>query len=243
MIRRLRVLIIALVVLAALFVVADRVSLRLAQDEVRDQVLRHAPWTGGRTLVHVGGFPFLTQVVRGDYRQVEVRAEDVTINEVPDVTLQATLRGVHASLSDLRSQRLDEVPVDRIDGTAQVTYDAVAQRITAAGASLGLTAAELRSNDGDLEIQVQLDVLGQRVSGVASGTLAVSGGALRITATGLDVQGSAADLAAQAALAALNAVLTNVAVLPNLPYGLKLTSVSLTSSGIQADASAADVTV
>lgn len=243
MIRRVRALIIVLVVLAVLFVVADRISLRVAQDEVRDQVLRHASWTGGRTEVHIGGFPFLTQVLRGDYREVEVRAEDVTIRDVPDVTVQVTLHGVHLSMSDLRAHDLNDVPVDRIEGTAEVTYQAVADRIADAGRQIGITDVGLRSSDGELQLAVSLDLLGQRVVGVADGSLAVSDGALRITATGLDVDGSAPAELADPALAAVNAVLTDVAVLPTLPYDLKLTSVSLTADGIRADAVATDVSV
>jgi len=241
--RRVRALLIVLAVLIGLFVIADRVSLRMAQNEVRDQVLRHAAWDGGRTEVRIGGFPFLTQVARGDYREIEVRAEGVTIDDVPDVTLAATLHGVHLSISDLRSRDVSSLPVDRIDGYAEVAYAAVADRIAEAGRNVGIAEVGLRGTRGTLQLAVQLEVMGQQISGVATGALAVSDGALHLSATGLEVDGSAPQWLSDAALAALNAVLTQVSVMPTLPYGLRLTSVSLTDDGIRAEASAVDVTL
>ena len=64
-----RKLLIALVVLAVLFVAVDRIALVIAEDEIASRIATaySLPADPG---VSITGFPFLTQVVSGNYQQI-----------------------------------------------------------------------------------------------------------------------------------------------------------------------------
>jgi hypothetical protein len=243
-IRRLRRFVIALVVLAVLLTIADRVALRLAQDQVTKQVLKHATWTGGHTSVHIGGFPFLTQVALGNYRDVEVRAEGVTIDGLSGVTADVHLRGVHLSLSDLRSDATPPITIDRVSGSAQAPYSAIAARILAVGRDGGLSSLALQRSDGQLRIKAGFDVLGVSANATAVASIAVVNGAITLSASAIDLGDDSIPAAVVgAATSALNGALSQAAVLAGLPYGLAPTSVTIGASGIEAAVAGRDVTV
>ena len=63
-------LIVLLAVLLVL-VVVDRVAVGIAEDQIADRV-QESQSAGQQALVDIAGFPFLTQVIRGRYKQVTV---------------------------------------------------------------------------------------------------------------------------------------------------------------------------
>ncbi len=71
-----RKLLIGVIILAVLLVVADRVSVAVAENQISDR-LTSAYGLAGKPGVTITGFPFLTQVVTGDYQQIDVSASQV----------------------------------------------------------------------------------------------------------------------------------------------------------------------
>src|SRR5487761_1561952 len=93
-----RKLFITLGILVVLLVVLDRAGLAIAEREIgsRVQSAYHLPERPG---VSVRGFPFLTQVVSGQYQEIDVSIKSASAGGVRLQDIQARFTGVHASLS------------------------------------------------------------------------------------------------------------------------------------------------
>src|SRR5215469_3343804 len=123
-----RKLLIALAVLVVLFVAIDRIGLVLAEDQVSSRIATayNLPTDPG---VSISGFPFLTQVVTGNYQQIDVTADQIQANGVTLHDLNVHLTGVHATISQLLGSGSDTVTADRAAGSALVDYATVQQRL------------------------------------------------------------------------------------------------------------------
>lgn len=224
-----RRLVIALVVVVGLLVVADRVSVVVAQrvlaDQIRDQLeLQETPD------VSIRGIPFLTQALGGTYGEVDVRLPDVDSGALQNIAVDADLRGVHVPLSDVLRRQVSEVPVDRITGDLSVGYDDLAK---ASGIS-GLQIAR----DGDaLRLSGSVQVLGRQVDATATGRVEVAGNDIVINAeraeiAGIEVPQTALDLAAR---------LLSFRVSPSgLPLSLRITAVRTGEDALQVSAESDD---
>lgn len=118
----------ALVVLVALLVAADRVLAGVAEGKIAQRVAS-AYHLRSQPQVTIQGFPFLTQVAAGDYRQVDLSARDVAVGGVTLPWLRARFSGVHASVSQILGHGAHTVEADRAAGVALVPYSAVRQRL------------------------------------------------------------------------------------------------------------------
>ena len=111
-----------LLVLAALFVVVDRVSWYMAERGLATSLQR----SGGlaqRPEVSIAGFPLLTQAVRGRYRQVDVHLRDVPADRTLRLDeLETRLVGVHLPLRSLVEQTNAPVPVDVAESRSRVSF-------------------------------------------------------------------------------------------------------------------------
>lgn len=218
---------IALVVLLALLVGADRLAEQVAEDRVAEQL--RATLTGEPT-VEIGGFPFLTQAARGRYSDIRVTGE----LDAPFTGFDASLFGVEVSPGAALSGDVDSVPVGRADGTVVVPYTELAQRFP--GGSVQVTA----END-NLRVTGTVTILGQPLTASALERVTVEQGrrvrteVLDVTVEGLPDAGPVRD--------AVVAALRLDAQLPELPYALELTDVTVAPDGLRLSASATDVVV
>src|SRR5215472_8248092 len=112
-----RKLLIAVVVLAVLFVAADRISVAIAENEVSDRIAA-AYGLPSKPGVSIGGFPFLTQVAAGNYHQVDVFAGRVQADGATLDNLRSDFTGVHASLGQMLGHGPSTVTADRATGSA-----------------------------------------------------------------------------------------------------------------------------
>jgi hypothetical protein len=116
-----RRLLVLVVVLAAALFGLDRLAAFGAERTVAhrlqvDQNLGVAPD------VHIGGFPFLTQALRGDYREVSATVRDVRRDNLTITRVTARLYGVHVPLSSVIRQSVHSLPTDRADGEVELSY-------------------------------------------------------------------------------------------------------------------------
>jgi hypothetical protein len=137
---------------------------------------------------------------------------------------QVSLRGVHLPLSDVLSRSISKVPVDRVDGTATLSYALVSAQI---GHGTTLTYAP----DG-LRLTTTAKILGQSVPLSAVGTVRLDGDVLVVdagqaTAAGVKVPSALVSRASQA--------LDLRYRIPALPFGMKLTGVRPTADGVVVD--------
>jgi hypothetical protein len=223
-----KVLLVLLVLLLGGAVVADRVGVRIAEDRVAQQIATRGGLAGTPD-VDITGFPFLTQAVRGRYSDVRVALTADQLGQPAGTQARVSLRGVRLPLSDVLSGSVQEVPVDRVDGTATLAYALLAQQL---GGDTTLAPA-----DGVLRITRTVSLLGFDFPVTATGTVALDGQDVVVdvqqaTAAGVDVPGFVLDRAADA--------LDFRYPVPALPFGLQLTSVDPGRDGLHVRVQAQD---
>jgi DUF2993 family protein len=225
-----RRLLIVLVVLAALLVAADRVGVVVAQNRLASEIQQQLD-LDAKPDVSIRGIPFLTQAIRGTYKDIRMQLPDVDAGDVRDLAVDARLQGAHVSLSDALGGNVDRIPVDQISGTLLIPYDQLAR---ASGIS-GLTI----TREGDsLRLTGSVQVLGRPIKAEAVGRVEVNDGRIAINAerakvAGIPVPTAVLDEAAR---------LLSFRVQPqNLPLNLRITAVHLTDTGLLVDAVSDDV--
>ena len=225
-----RRLLIVLVVLAALLVAADRVGVVVAQNRLASEIQQQLE-LDAKPDVSIRGIPFLTQAIRGTYKDIRVQLPDVDAGDVQDLSVNARLQGAHVSLSDALGGKVDRIPVDQISGTLLIPYDQLAR---ASGIS-GLTI----TREGDsLRLTGSVQVLGRPVKAEAVGRVEVNDGRIAINAE----QAKVAGIPVPKAVLDEAARLLSFRVQPqNLPLNLRITAVHLTDTGLLVDAVSDDV--
>jgi len=225
-----RRLLIVLVVLAALLVAADRVGVVVAQSRLASEIQQQLD-LDAKPDVSIRGIPFLTQAIRGTYKDIRVQLPDVDAGDVQDLSVNARLQGAHVSLSDALGGNVDRIPVDQISGTLLIPYDQLAR---ASGIS-GLTI----TREGDsLRLTGSVQVLGRSIKAEAVGRVEVNDGRIAINAE----QAKVAGIPVPTAVLDEAARLLSFRVQPqNLPLNLRITAVHLTDTGLLVDAVSDDV--
>ena len=112
-------LVITLVVLVAVLVAADFGAAAAAEYQVA-QKMRTDMHLASDPEVRINGFPFLTQAVAGDYRDVSVNARTVRVGQLNDVDIEADLRHARIALSDVLSGSADHLDVDELVGRVKL---------------------------------------------------------------------------------------------------------------------------
>jgi hypothetical protein len=221
-----RALIVVVLVLAALFVIADRVGVAVAEDQVADRIAEQAGLPGPPE-VDIAGFPFLTQAVAGRYDDVRIQLTAADLGQPEGTDADVALRGVEVPLSDVVSGSVQQVPVDRIDGTATLSYELLS-------AQLGGDTRLEREGDG-LRITRTVELLGQQVPLTASGEVTLDGSDLVVDVE--DASGAGVDLP-DAVVSRASDLLDLRYTVPPLPFGLQLTAVRPADDGVVVDVQA-----
>jgi len=210
-----RLAIIVVVVIAAL-VGLDFGARAFAESEVASQIQKQG--FPKKPNVSINGFPFLTQVIARDFSDVQISTSDVTEGPLEIASINATMNGVHVNSS------FNGATVDRLNGTLDVTFTALANAMTSQVGGLGslLGGAGLSlSQAGPDEVKATINAL--VTSGTATwrvtrtGTNNINIHLVSSSGLGSDLVGSLGDI--------------NVP-LPALPLGLTIQNISVTSSGL-----------
>ena len=223
-----KALIISLVVLLGLLVVADRVTVNIAEQKVAEQIARQGG-LNGTPAVDITGFPFLTQAIAGHYDDIRIGLTAQELKQPAGTRANVSLRGVDVPLSDALSGSVSQIPVDRVDGTATLSYALLA-------AQLGGDTS-LRPEGNGLRITKTVTVLGQTLPLTASGTVRLDGNVLALdvaSVTGAGVQ------IPSALVSRVSHLLDLRYRVPALPFGLKLTGVRPAAAGVVVTVAARD---
>ncbi|WP_040338643.1 DUF2993 domain-containing protein [Candidatus Blastococcus massiliensis] len=223
-----RALLVVVLLLAGLAVLADRVAVGVAEDRIASELADRGGLVGTPE-VDIAGFPFLTQAVGGRYQDVRLSLDTGQLAESPGTRADVTLRGVHLPLSDAVSGSVTEVPVDRIDGTATLSYDLLAGEI-------GSDATLAPEGDG-LRVTRTVELLGYTLPVSAAGTVTLDGGDLVIDveqATGAGVE------IPRFLVRQVSDLLDLRYEVPELPFGLQLTGVVPGQDGVDLRVEATD---
>ncbi|MGY1641104.1 DUF2993 domain-containing protein [Geodermatophilus sp. SYSU D00703] len=223
-----RALLVVLLLLVGLAVVADRVGVGIAEDRV-GQAIAERGQLAGQPEVEIGGFPFLTQAVQGDYEDVRISLTAADLAQPEGTRADVSLLGVHVPLSDVLSGSVQEVPVDRIDGTATLSYALLSEQL---GSGTTLT----REGEG-LRVERTVEVAGLTVPLTAVGTVSLDGNDLVVDVA--EASGAGVDLPASVVDEAGDLLDLRYPV-PALPFGLQLTGVTPGDDGVVVTVEATD---
>jgi hypothetical protein len=221
-------LLVLLVVLVGVLVVVDRVGVGVAERRVAEQVATRGG-LNGQPEVDITGFPFLTQALAGTYDDIRISLTAEELGQPAGTRADVSLQGVHVPLSDVLSGSVQEIPVDRVEGTATLSYALLADQF---GGDTTLS----RQGDG-IRITKTVEVLGFDFPLTATGTVVLDGSDVVIDVH--DASAGAVDVP-DFALARAADLLDLRYPVPALPFGLQLTSVAPTAEGIDVAVEAAD---
>lgn len=156
--RALRRSLIALAVLAVLFVAADRVAVNLAEEKAASKIKSSQGLSGTESAtVDIHGFPFLTQVLSRDLDRVDIELTGMTAaaagRQIPVTRLEATLSDVHLG------EGYSSATAERAEGTADISY-ADLNKIAPKGVEVSYAGKE-RAARNQVKITASIDVMGR----------------------------------------------------------------------------------
>jgi len=223
-----KALLVVVLLLLGLLVVGDRVAVGFAEDKVATEIAAKGGLQGTPE-VDITGFPFLTQAIGGRYDDVRISLTAAELGQPEGTRADIALHGVRVPLSAVLSGSVSEVPVDRIDGTATLSYALLS-------AQLKGDTTVTREGSG-LRITRTVELLGQTVPLTAAGTVTLDGNDLvvdvqHVAGAGVEVP----DWLLSRATGLLDLRYT----VPALPFGLKLTSVTPADDGVDLGLEATD---
>ena len=215
-------------VVLGVLVVVDRVGVGIAEDRVAEQLADRGQLAGTPD-VEITGFPFLTQAVSGRYSDVRIHLTAEELGQPAGTRADVSLQGVHVPLSDALSGSVQQIPVDRVDGTATLSYALLADQL---GGDTTLT------QDGDgIRLTKSVEVLGVDFPVTAAGTVTLDGQDVVIDVH--DASAGAVDVP-DFVLDTADELLDFRYRVPALPFGLQLTSVQPAAGGVDVRVQARD---
>jgi hypothetical protein len=242
-------LIVLLIIVGVVLFVADRVGRsyaeRVISDKVAEQVANQKA-TSEKPDVTIEGFPFLTQVSAGKYKEIKIelanfsgptdQGANTKIN-VPLLDIRA--ENVRASLNTLRNG--GDIVAGAVTGTGTIDYQQIASLIGKSGATpSGVT---LTDQNGKLVGSATVSVLSQQIKITSTVQLAVADGVVQVRLSDAnspdlpDIPGIKAILSTQVAKLAFDLKV------PTLPLKLKVQQVQPEPAGIRFTAGASNVTL
>src|SRR6516162_535207 len=235
-----RKLLIALGVLVVLLIAIDRIGVVVAENQISDRIAT-AYGLSEKPGVSITGFPFLTQVISGNYQQVDVTANQIQADGATLHDLNVHLTGVHATISQLLGSGASTVTADRAAGTALVDFATVKQRlpqetqVSLGGQDLKVSGLQLSPDGKNLKLSGTASYLG--ISAPVSATAALSLSPSGITVTPEDVTVAGGLSIPGSAISRLHFTVP----LNGLPLHLHVTSVQVTPGGLRIGAAARNV--
>jgi len=218
--RRGRGLIITLIVLIAILVAADFGAKAYAESAIASKI--DSSGLGVKPSVTIEGFPFLTQVASRNLKQIDINASNFTVKQVVISSLHATATGVKPNAS------FNGATINKINGTVVVSFTTVTNLVPVPGLTVSADPA-----DGPDAIKLNSSLGGAvgKIEQTSPNVITVQVGDL----TGL---AGIASLLGGSTLAS-----SYTFDIPKLPAGLVVRSVTVTSAGIVATASAQNTTL
>lgn len=214
--RPLRITAIVVIVLLALLVAADFAARAIAQDKLASEAQSHG--FPKKPSVSIQGFPFLTQVVARNFRQIDISSGNVPEGPVTIKTITAVLTGVRLTSG------FSGATVSNLTGKVFITFPELANALTSQAGGFGslvggagLTLTGVGSN----EVKASIDLL--ITSGSATWRITELGGS-QIDARLVSSNGLPSSM--------LSSVRNIKLQLPALPLGLSIQRLSVTPDGI-----------
>jgi hypothetical protein len=229
---------IVFVVLIVLLIAVDRVGAYAAERTIADKVsteVEKVKVSSSEPEVTVGGFPFLTQVLDGKYKEITIVLRNVSAGKVvlPELDIHAT--GVNAEMNTLMSGE-GSITADRVVGTATIGYSSVRALFDQEGLQVG-------AENGRLRLRLPLTAGQQQISAVATADVTVDKGVVKVSVVDIRAEGAELLPAAQRLLDDYKSRLSVQVALPPLPFRLRVENVQVKPEGLAVTASAQGVPI
>lgn len=221
-----KALLLAVPVVLGLGVAADRTAVHFADQQVADQI-QHQAGLPAAPHVDITGFPFLTQAVEGRYTDVHIAMTSQALGLPAGAHADVFLRGVHLPLAEVVRGAVQQLRVDRVEGTASVPYTALA-------AALGGDATVTQQGSG-VRIDRTVTVGTRAVPVTEVGQIRLDGSTLVLTAEQVTTPGVTLPASVRRSLTGRLGLSYRI---PTLPFGLTLSAVSATPEGVQVSVAA-----
>jgi hypothetical protein len=221
-------LIVLLVVLVAGLIGADRFGESRAEAEVAREVAAQYRLPQ-QPSVEIGGFPFLTQAIAGEYQRIDVGIDEYTQQGISVRDVRIRLDGLHAPLSDLLRGDQSEVRAETATASAVIPYGVLQEQAAANGVQ-----KVSRSGD-DVLLEGTFSFLGVSAQVGVTVSIKPTDKGLVITPQAVRTSGI------QVPVGLLKQNLTYTVPLTGLPMGAKITSVEPTDTGVRVTGTARNV--
>ena len=212
---------IALVILAALLIGADRVAAAITENQLASKI-QTSQKLKTKPSVSIDGFPFLTQVISRHFDHATVDLDDYDANGFPIQHIHADLRGVHVSSG------YNSATVDTLTGTATLSYDQVAAKLSSLLEFGKITLSQGTGN----HVKASYSVLGISVSADVQVSL-VGGNKLDLKTMGFDTPLSALGLKV--------GDFDKQIPIGGMPFGMQLKDLQVTATGVDIAATGQNV--
>jgi hypothetical protein len=221
-------LIVLLVLLVAGLIGADRFGEARAESEVARQVAAQYRLPE-RPEVEIGGFPFLTQAIGGNYQQIDVVIGGYSQQGVAVQDLRIRLNDLHAPLSDLLSGDQSNVRAGTATASAVIPYSVIQEATARQG-------VQKVSRDGD-NLLLEGTLVFQGINVPVGVTLSLEPTAEGVVLTPESVSASGI----QVPLALVKRNFTYTVPVTGLPMGSRITAVEPVDAGLKVTGSARDI--
>ena len=171
----------SLLLIVALLAVLDRVALWAAQHDVAQRLQADAQLSTAPS-VHIHGYPFLTQLIGGNYDDVDVVMHGVRAGSLRVDRLSVHVKGAHVSLGDVISQDRSRIHIDHASAELLLAKVDLPQRAFTGVSVSGTNTVVLHTAAIDVPI---------KLTGLPFGIRLTSA---KITQAGIEVTGEARGL-------------------------------------------------
>ncbi|MEV5824976.1 DUF2993 domain-containing protein [Spirillospora sp. NPDC052242] len=223
-----KALVVLLVLVVGGLIAADRIGVRVAQDEIARQVAAQEG-LGRQPDVTIHGFPFLTQAVGGEYDHIEVLIGEYTEQDVTLSGVRVDMRGVRAPLSEIANGNTANVTARTATASAVVPYSVIEERAPK-------EVEGIAPKGENLEVDLAGAVMGVRLSGKAVVSLEATDEGIAVTPVSV-----APDGGPQIPLALVKRQLTWSVPITDLPVGSRISRIEPTADGLRVSATAQNV--
>jgi hypothetical protein len=222
-----KVLLVVAILLIGGVIAADRIGVKVAQDEIAKQIAAQYNLPR-KPVVTIHGFPFLTQAIGGEYDQIDVSIGDWTQQDITVSDLKIQLSGLKAPLMDVVNGDNSAMAARTATASAIVPYDVIKKR-----APQGVK--EISPEGKDLRLRGTFAFLGFNTD--VTMVVSVKATPQGIAITPESVQTGTGTIP----IAILQQRLTFTVPVRNLPIGSRISRIEVTANGLLVAATADNV--
>ncbi|QBI52168.1 LmeA family phospholipid-binding protein [Streptomonospora litoralis] len=205
--------------------IADRGLHYAAESEIASRVEQQYEMSS-EPEVTIGGFPFLTQAISGEYDRIRIVTGAIVVGDVQLERVDVTARDVRAPLADLMTE--PSVVAGTARAKVMLPYSELQKRLP--------EGIVIENENGSPRMSGDL-ALGQYSTPVSADLeVAVEGDTILVTPSNIEI--------GQSQLGGMGLVEDMLAMqvpVPEMPFGLEVTGIEALPNGVEVSAEASDV--